>query len=165
MPRMTRLEDTFLAPDDPGWGDERARDEFYRGSTMALNWMIYGAYVIAIVAAAVGNLLTSFLVFLLPTLATMTLCAYCTRRGIDVRAVSRQFAPWRRRLAYATVGPLVAVWLALFLWQTQRDSGGFDVATLAGAVVGAAVGGGAAYAAARIVRRRSAVALDGDDGE
>ncbi|NKY86375.1 hypothetical protein [Nocardia veterana] len=153
MAKTTALEDIFLAPDDPAWGDERAREEFYRGSTLALCATMYGCYVIAIIAAAVDAKLVSLLIFILPSLTSLLLLRYCARRGIDVRALVKNFPTWRKRIAYATTYPLVAIWLAVYLWRAMPS----DSQGLVGAVVGGLVGGVAAFVVGKLVRRRSAL--------
>lgn len=153
MAQRTTLEDIFLAPDDPAWGDERAREEFYRGSTIALCATVYGCYIIAIVAAAMDATLVSFLIFVLPSLTTIMLYRYCSRRGIDVRALTKKFSRRRRIIAYSTTYPLVAAWLMVYLWRTlPQDS---LPGSLAGAAVGAVIGGLGAALVAKLLRRRA----------
>lgn len=155
MTKTTAFEDIFLAPDQPAWGDERAREEFYRGSTLALCATMYGCYVIAIVAAAVNATVVSLLIFVLPSLTSLLLVRYCARRGIDMRSLLKGFPPRRKRIAYATTYPLVVAWLVVFLWRTiPSDS---LPQSLLGAVVGAVVGGLAALAIGKLVRNRSKV--------
>ncbi|GAA5041991.1 hypothetical protein [Nocardia callitridis] len=153
MANTTALEDTFLAADDPAWGDERAREEFYRGSTIALCATIYGCYVIAIVAAALDARPVSLLIFVLPSLTTLLLYRYCARRGIDVRALLKRFAPRRRWTAYLTTYPLIVAWLVVFLWpMVASDS---LPQSLFGAVVGGAVGAAVAAGTVKLVQRRA----------
>ncbi|WP_227983143.1 hypothetical protein [Nocardia spumae] len=155
MTKTTAFEDIFLAADEPAWGDERAREEFYRGSTIALCATIYGCYVIAIVAAALDATAVSLLIFLLPSLTSLLLLRYCARRGIDMRSLLKGFPPQRKRIAYATTYPLVAAWLAVFLWRTLPSDS--LPQSLLGAVVGGVIGAVAALAIGKLVRRRSAI--------
>lgn len=153
MAQRTALEDIFLAPDDPAWGDERAREEFYRGSTIALCATIYGCYIIAIVAAALDSTLVSFLIFVLPSVTSAMLYRYCARRGIDVRALTKHFSRRRRIIAYATTYPLAAAWLIVYLWRTlPQDS---LPQSLIGAAVGGVVGGVGVLLIAKLLRRRT----------
>ncbi|MEU6561979.1 hypothetical protein [Nocardia nova] len=152
MTKTTAFEDVFLAPDEPAWDDERAREEFYRGSTVALNVMMYACYVIAIVAAATDAALVSILLMVLPGLSGLVLLRYCARRGIDMRTILKGFSPQRKRIAYATTYPLIVVWLVVFLWRTLPSDS--LPQSLIGAVAGAAVGAAAALAAGKLMRRR-----------
>ncbi len=161
MTKTTAFEDIFLAADEPAWGDERAREEFYRGSTIALCATIYGCYAIAIVAAAMNATLVSLLIFILPSLTALLLLRYCARRGINMRALLKGFPPRRKRIAYATTYPLIAAWLAVFLWRTMpsdsRPQG------LLGAVVGGVIGALVALAVGKLVRRRATAQQLPDD--
>ncbi|WP_157163383.1 hypothetical protein [Nocardia aobensis] len=154
MAKTTAFEDIFLALDEPAWGDERAREEFYRGSTMALCATIYGCYAIAIVAAAVDAKWVSLLIFVLPSLTSLLLLRYCARRGIDMQTLLKGFPLRRKRIAYATTYPLIAAWLIVFLWRTLPSDS--LPQSLLGAVVGGAIGAGVAAAIGRRFRRRSA---------
>ncbi|WP_157126261.1 hypothetical protein [Nocardia mikamii] len=153
MAKTTAFEDIFLAPDEPAWGDERAREEFYRGSTLALCATIYGCYAIAIVAAAVDAKWVSLLIFVLPSLTSLLLLRYCARRGIDMQTLLKNFPLRRKRIAYATTYPLIAAWLIVFLWRTLPSDS--LPQSLLGAVVGGAIGAGVAAAIGKLFRRRS----------
>ncbi|WP_063041216.1 hypothetical protein [Nocardia grenadensis] len=153
MARTTAFEDIFLAADEPAWGDERAREEFYRGSTLALCATIYGCYLIAIVAAILDATLVSLLIFALPGVTTLLLFRYCARRGIDMQTVLKGFPARRKRIAYATTYPLVAAWLGVYLWRTLPSDS--LPQSLLGAVVGGAIGAAAAAAVGKLVRNRS----------
>ncbi|MFF0455038.1 hypothetical protein [Nocardia africana] len=153
MAKTTAFEDIFLAPDEPAWGDERAREEFYRGSTIALCATMYGCYAIAIVAAAVDATLVSLLIFVLPSLTSLLLLRYCARRGIDMQTLLKGFPPRRKRIAYATTYPLIAAWLIVFLWRTLPSDS--LPQSLVGAVVGGAIGAAVAAIIGTFIRRRS----------
>ncbi|MEV5650188.1 hypothetical protein AB0L57_18230 [Nocardia sp. NPDC052254] len=161
MTKTTAFEDIFLAAEEPAWGDERAREEFYRGSTIALCATIYGCYLIAILAAALNATLVSLLIFLLPSLASLLLLRYCARRGIDMRTLLKGFPARRKRIANATTYPLVVAWLAVFLWRTLPSDS--VPQSLLGAVVGGVIGAAAALAVGKLVRNRAKTQLLPED--
>ncbi|MDF0531801.1 hypothetical protein P0W64_19855 [Tsukamurella sp. 8F] len=163
MSVQTRIEEFALAPDDRRWGDERARDEYYRGAALAYWWMQYVLLIVMVVAAAQGALWTSVVV-LLGVLSGQWVCqGYCRRRGIPLASLTKEFnSGGRRWIALGSVLPFLVLW-AVFVLR-ERDA--LDTASLVGAVCGAIVGGLFAMGMGLWIRRREQRDIDrlaGDD--
>ncbi len=155
-----RVEGFILAPSDPAWGDERARDEYYRASTVGYYWMAPLALLVSLVAAVEGARVTAIAVLWIVPLTQLAAYRYCARHRVPVAEIMRAFLT-RKRMAIlvAILAPYLALWCALLV-----DS---DPSTIAGALtggfVGAAGAAGVAFVAARRERRREAAAAADDD--
>ena len=163
MPIGERVEEFVLAPDDPRWGDERARDEYYRGSAVGFWWALHLLLVLMVVAAAQSAMLTSWLALAGLASLNVVLRRYCRRHDVPLVALNRAFNSGARRwIAIGTTMPLILLWAALVLIPAVRDT-----ETLAGAVTGAIVGGagvaGIGALLARRERRRDAELAAADD--
>lgn len=162
MSVQNRIEEFALAPDDPRWGDERARDEFYRGAALAFWWMQYVVLAVMVVAAAQGALWTSALALLGLCLAQLACWSYCRRRGVAVAAVTRDFNHGGRRwIGLGTTLPFIVLWAAFVL----RERGSLDAGSVTGAVVGGVVGGLSAVGVGIWMRRSEQRRIDAIDAE
>ena len=156
----SRVEEFILAPSDPAWGDERARDEYYRAMSVGYYWTGPVALVVALVAAAEGARVAALAVLWAVVLTQLAAYRYCVRHDVPLAAITKAFFTRPRRIALvAILIPYLAVLCALLV-----DS---DPGTLAGALTGGLVGaaamGAVAALTARRERRREAAAAEQDD--
>ncbi|GAA1074865.1 hypothetical protein [Tsukamurella spumae] len=154
MSADTKLEEFILAPSDPAWGDERNRDEYYRANAIGSFWSVYAFFGVAVVAAAEGAVAAALLALIAPGVIQMTAVQrYCRRHEVPLSQVLSMFNRGRRRwISLATTIPLGLAALILIL---LHEGGRFhDPGTLAGGLVGAVVGAGAAFVAFRVLASR-----------
>ncbi|TWS23965.1 hypothetical protein FK268_09965 [Tsukamurella sputi] len=163
MAPLTRAEQYILAPSDPAWGDERNRDEYYRASSVGFFWATYAFLAVAVLAALQGAIAAAIVAALAPGLIQMgSVQRYCARHGVAYYSIAAAFNTGRRRIVgLVTLVPLylaLAVILAAKLGVLEGDA-----ATLAGGVVGAICGAGAAWAAYLIGKRQHEDPSEPDD--
>ncbi|WP_018178787.1 hypothetical protein [Jongsikchunia kroppenstedtii] len=162
MSVQNRIEEFALAPNDPRWGDERARDEYYRGAALGFWWMQYVVLLVMVVAAAQGAVGASVIALVGLCFAQLVSWSYCRRRGIPIAAVTRDFNKGGRRwIGFGTTMPFIVLWLAF----TLRARGSLDGGTVAGAVVGGIVGGLFAVGVGVWMRRSEQRRLDASAAE
>lgn len=155
-----RVEGFILAPSDPAWSDERARDEYYRAAAVGYYWVAPLTLLVSLIAAAEGARITALAVLWILPVTQLAAYRYCVRRRVPIAEIMRAFATRKRTaLLVAILIPFLALWCALMV-----DA---DPATMAGALVGGLAGAAAAAmlarAAARKERERESGADEPDD--
>lgn len=160
------IEEFLLAPDDPAW-DERERDEFYRAATIGWTALHYASLILAAVVAIVGPYWLGILALLPMSVGSWAMIWYLNRRGIDLRTLTKRFSRRYRITAYGTQFPLLAVCVVALTWHAinfdKYTRSGMDGSTIAGAAVGAAIGGIGMVAITRIIARRQVAKHEPDD--
>ncbi|CAM3756112.1 MULTISPECIES: hypothetical protein [Tsukamurella] len=155
-----RVEEFILAPSDPAWGDERARDEYYRAMTIGYYWTAPATLVLSLIAAAEGAKIAAVAALWLAVFTQLAAYRYCVRHDVPLGEIMKSFLTKKRMVALiAILIPYLALWCSLMV-----DS---DPSTIAGAVVGGLVGtviaGALGALLARQERRREAAAGEQDD--
>lgn len=155
-----RVEDFILAPSDPAWGDERARDGYYRAMAIGYYWTAPGALVVSLIAAAEGARISALAVLWLVALTQLAAYRYCVRHDVPLASIVKAFLTRKRQaVMLAILIPYLALWCALVVDADPSTVAG----ALTGGLIGAAAVGGAAALAARRERRREARAAEDDD--
>ncbi|MDF0531802.1 hypothetical protein P0W64_19860 [Tsukamurella sp. 8F] len=160
MSAQNRIEEFALAPDDARWGDERARDEYYRGVTVAFWWMQYFIPVVMVVAAAQGAILASWLALGAYLAAGIAAWRYGRRRGIRIDPLGRELSSGHRWLALAVLVPLYLLWIVMNLLPFDLPE---SVPDVIGGLIGAVIGVTVLTVVMRRRERRDAQRLAAED--
>lgn len=152
-----RAADRLLALDSASYGDERERAVFMEATTFGYMLTIYVSIAVAVVAAALGQLLLPVLLLLLLGLQSWATVWYAGRRGVDVSDLAFRAEPALKRNAGLVVFGGMALTLAALAYTVFAGHGLLDLGApdmdsglLASMLRGGIVGGAAGLAIAAV---------------